>query len=235
MSLKELRERVFEANMDLVRKNLVISTWGNVSGYDEESGLMLIKPSGVAYSELRPEMIVPVNMDGEVVDSTYVPSTDTKTHIEIYKAFKDKGIRGVIHTHSTFGTIWAQLGRDIPAYGTTHVDYYLGDIPCTRAMTTEEIEEDYEKNTGKVIMERFEKIDPIEMQAVLVRHHAPFCWGKSPEEAVLHAEVLEQVAKMAIFDFIATGGTLPNIPENIKQKHYNRKFGPDSYYGQGKH
>ena len=164
MSLEALKKEVYEANMELVEKQLVISTWGNVSGYDEESGLMVIKPSGVPYKELRPDQMVPVDLNGNVVDSDYVPSTDTDTHIELYKAFKDQGIRGIVHTHSQFATMWAQMGKNIPCYGTTHCDYFFGDIPCTRLMTTEEIEEAYEKNTGKVILEEFEKRNCVEMQ-----------------------------------------------------------------------
>lgn len=234
MTLEALKQEVYEANMELVEKNLVISTWGNVSGYDEERELMVIKPSGVPYSELRPYQMVPVDMNGKVVDSTYVPSTDTDTHVELYKAFREKGIRGIVHTHSQYATMWAQLGQEIPCYGTTHCDYFYGNIPCTRLMTTEEIEEAYEKNTGKVIMETFEKLNCVEMQAVLVHSHAPFAWGKSAHAAVLHAQVLEYIAKMAMFDHIATQGQCPLIKDNIKMKHYNRKFGPNAYYGQSK-
>lgn len=234
MSLEAFKKEVYEANMELVEKQLVISTWGNVSGYDEESGLMVIKPSGVPYNELRPEQMVPVDLNGNVVDSDYIPSTDTDTHIELYKAFKDQGIRGVVHTHSQFATMWAQMGKNIPCYGTTHCDYFFGDIPCTRLMTTEEIEEAYEKNTGKVILEEFQNRNCVEMQAVLVHSHAPFTWGKTPHAAVLHAQVLEYVSKMAIFDEIATSGKCELIKDNIKMKHYNRKFGPNAYYGQHK-
>lgn len=233
-SLERLRQEVYEANMELVEKDLVISTWGNVSGYDEESGLMLIKPSGVPYKDLRPEQLVPVNLEGEVVSGDYIPSTDTKTHMELYRKFKDRGIRGIVHTHSQFATAWAQLGKDIPCYGTTHCDYFYGDIPCTRLMTTSEIEEDYETNTGKVILERFEDRDCIEMMAVLVHSHAPFTWGKTPHDAVVHSQVLEYVAKMAIVNTLMTQGNCPPIEENIKRKHYNRKFGANAYYGQKK-
>lgn len=232
--LEQLRQEVYEANMELVEKNLVISTWGNVSGFDEESGIMLIKPSGVPYSQLKPEQLVPVDLDGHVVSGDYVPSSDTKTHIELYKKFKDKGIKGIVHTHSKFATAWAQLGMDLPCYGTTHCDYFYGNIPCTRLMTTEEIEEDYEKNTGKVILELFEERDCVEMQAVLIHSHGPFTWGKTPHDAVMHSQVLEYVANMAIVDHLMTGGTLPLIEKNLKMKHYNRKFGPNAYYGQKK-
>ena len=154
MSLEALKKEVYEANMELVEKQLVISTWGNVSGYDEESGLMVIKPSGVPYKELRPDQMVPVDLNGNVVDSDYVPSTDTDTHIELYKAFKDQGIRGIVHTHSQFATMWAQMGKNIPCYGTTHCDYFFGDIPCTRLMTTEEIEKYRKSNSGGVRKEK---------------------------------------------------------------------------------
>mgnify|MGYP005768537083 FL=1 len=234
MNLEALKKEVYEANMELVEKKLVISTWGNVSGFDEERQLMVIKPSGVPYGELRPEQMVPVDMNGNVVDSTYVPSTDTDTHIELYKAFHDKGIHGIVHTHSQYATMWAQMGKNIPCYGTTHCDYFFGDIPCTRLMTTEEIEEAYEKNTGKVILEEFANRSCIEMQAVLVHSHAPFTWGKTPHAAVMHAQVLEYISKMAIFDYIATSGQCDLIRDNIKMKHYNRKFGPNAYYGQHK-
>jgi len=232
MSIDRLRKEVYEANMELVSRNLVISTWGNVSGYDEENNIILIKPSGVPYSELKPEMIVPVDMDGQVVEGEYRPSTDTLTHIVLYKAFAEKGIKGVVHTHSTYGTIWAQMARDIPCYGTTHADYFYGDIPCARILTEEEIDEGYELNTGKAILEAFEYRDPVAVPGILAHSHAPFAWGDSPKQAVLHAQVLENVAKMALFDYIATNGEQPRLAEYIKNKHHLRKFGPNAYYGQ---
>ena len=233
-NLDQLRKEVLEANLDLVKKNLVISTWGNVSGFDPESGIMLIKASGVPYDKLQEKHIVPVDLEGNVVEGPYTPSTDTKTHLEIYKKYKDRGVRGMVHTHSCYATMWAQAGLDIPCYGTTHCDYFYGDIPCTRLMTTEEIEEDYEGNTGKVILETFEErgLDPVSMSAILVHSHAPFVWGKSPADAVLHSQVVEYVAKMAMFDYIMSDGKCELIRDNIKNKHYNRKFGPNSYYGQ---
>ncbi len=179
-------------------KNLVISTWGNVSGYDGETGVMVIKASGVPYDKMTKEHMVTVDLDGNVIDSPYSPSTDTWTHIELYRAWKDKGIRGIVHTHSLNATMWAQLGQDIPVYGTTHCDYFNGDIPCTRLMTGEEIGTDYERNTGKVILERMEALDPVRMNAVLVRSHGPFVWGTSPSAAVLNSQVLDYVANMAI-------------------------------------
>ena len=191
MSIETLKEEVLAANLDLVTKNLVISTWGNVSGYDGETGVMVIKASGVPYDKMTKEHMVTVDLDGNVIDSPYSPSTDTWTHIEIYRAWKDKGIRGIVHTHSLNATMWAQLGQDIPVYGTTHCDYFNGDIPCTRLMTGEEIGTDYERNTGKVILERMEALDPVRMNAVLVRSHGPFVWGTSPSAAVLNSQVLD--------------------------------------------
>jgi L-ribulose-5-phosphate 4-epimerase len=234
MGLEKLKKEVLEANLELVKRNLVISTWGNVSGYDEETGLMVIKASGVHYDDMRIEHMVAVNMEGKVVEGKYQPSTDTNTHIELYKAFKDKGIRGIVHTHSQYATMWAQLGKSIPCYGTTHCDYFFGDIPCTRLMTNEEIENDYEINTGKVILEEFVNRDCIEMQAVLVHSHAPFTWGKTPMDAVLHSQVLEYVSKMAIECSLMTDGKCDQVQKDLMLKHYNRKFGPDAYYGQEK-
>ena len=234
MNLKQLQQEVYEANMELVEKQLVISTWGNVSGYDPELNLMVIKASGVPYAELKPEHMVPVDLEGNVIDSPYRPSTDTDTHLELYKWFKDKGLHGIVHTHSRHATVWAQWGRDIPYYGTTHCDYFYGDIPCTRRLTTQEVEEGYEKNTGKIIIERFQEINPVEMQAVLVRNHAPFTWGKTPKMAVLHAQVLDYVAEMAEMNWLLSNGACERVPEDVREKHYSRKFGKDAYYGQPK-
>jgi len=206
MSIETLKEEVLAANLDLVTKNLVISTWGNVSGYDGETGVMVIKASGVPYDKMTKEHMVTVDLDGNVIDSPYSPSTDTWTHIELYRAWKDKGIRGIVHTHSLNATMWAQLGQDIPVYGTTHCDYFNGDIPCTRLMTGEEIGTDYERNTGKVILERMEALDPVRMNAVLVRSHGPFVWGTSPSAAVLNSQVLDYVANMAYMNYTMTGG-----------------------------
>lgn len=230
--LEKLKEEVLEANLDLVKKNLVISTWGNVSGYDKESGLVVIKASGVHYDEMGIEHMVVVDLDGKVVEGDYVPSTDTPTHIELYKVFGDEGIRGIVHTHSQFATMWAQFGRDIPDYGTTHSDYFYGNIPCTRKMTPEEIAGEYEKNTGSVIMERFREISCRQMNAVLVHSHGPFVWGEDPKAAVLHSQVLEYISKMAYCNYVMSEGKLPFIQEELKNKHYNRKFGEDAYYGQ---
>jgi L-ribulose-5-phosphate 4-epimerase len=177
LGLKELKERVLESNLDLKRNNLVISTWGNVSGYDEETGLVVIKASGVKYSEMGIEHMIVVDLDGNVIEGEYAPSTDTPTHLVIYKAFKDKGIKGVVHTHSQYATMWAQSGNGLPCLGTTHSDYFYGEIPVTRLMTSQEINCNYEENTGKVILETMEGLDCRRMSAVLVRSHGPFVWG----------------------------------------------------------
>ena len=176
--------------------------------------------------------MVVVDLDGKVVEGDYVPSTDTPTHIELYKVFGDEGIRGIVHTHSQFATMWAQFGRDIPDYGTTHSDYFYGNIPCTRKMTPEEIAGEYEKNTGSVILERFREISCRQMNAVLVHSHGPFVWGEDPKAAVLHSQVLEYISKMAYCNYVMSEGKLPFIQEELKNKHYNRKFGEDAYYGQ---
>lgn len=231
MNLNELKKEVLAANLDLVSKNLVISTWGNVSGFDPETNLMVIKASGVPYSIMGIDDMLVVDMDGNVIDSDKRPSTDTPTHITLYKEFAAYGIRGVVHTHSQFATMWAQSGRDIPCYGTTHGDYFYGSIPCTREMTESEIGEKYEKNTGKVILEALAGTDCIHMSAALVRHHGPFAWGNSPMQAVLHGQVLEYIAKMAFCNELLTPGICP-IPQVLEDKHYDRKFGPGAYYGQ---
>lgn len=234
MSIKELRERTLEANLDLVKKNLVISTWGNVSGYDEETGLVAIKASGVPYDKMGVEHMVVMDLDGNIVEGDYRPSTDTPTHLVLYRAYKDQGIHGVVHTHSQYATMWAQSGLSIPCFGTTHGDYFYGSIPTSRLMTPEEIWGDYEKNTGDVILETMKDLDPHRMSAVLVHSHAPFVWGKSPAEAVTHSMVLEYIAKMAFCNMLMSGGTCPTLQQDLADKHYNRKFGPNSYYGQNK-
>ena len=234
MSIDRLRKEVYEANMELVSRNLVISTWGNVSGYDEENNIILIKPSGVPYSELKPEMIVPVDMDGQVVEGEYRPSTDTLTHIVLYKAFAEKGIKGVVHTHSTYGTIWAQMARDIPCYGTTHADYFYGAIPCTRELTKEEVDEDYELNTGKVIVETIRQrgIQPLAVPGIVVKNHGPFSWGRDAAASVYHAVVMEKVAEMDLKTLLIN--PTASMQQYILDKHYMRKHGPNAYYGQGK-
>lgn len=231
--LENLKKQVFEANMALPQHGLVIFTWGNVSGIDREKGLMVIKPSGVDYDTMKAEDMVVVDMDGKVVEGHYKPSSDTATHLEMYKAFPQLG--GIVHTHSTWATIFAQAGADIPALGTTHADYFYGPIPCTRAMTEEEIKTDYEKNTGLVIVETFKDRDPEAIPAVLVREHGPFVWGKDPDEAVYHAVVLEQLANMAYYTAALraqTGAVYAPMQQALLDKHFLRKHGANAYYGQ---
>ena len=227
--LEATKERVLEANLDLVRHGLVLFTWGNVSEIDRESGLVVIKPSGVAYEEMKADDMVVVDLDGNVIEGKYRPSSDTPTHLELYRAFPALG--GITHTHSTYATAWAQAGRDIPFYGTTHADYFCGDIPCTRALTKEEVEGEYEKNTGLVIVERFRGSDPVKVPAVLVRNHGAFAFGRDAAQSVYHATVLEEVAKMAVLtEKIAPGAA--RAEEYILEKHYLRKHGKNAYYGQ---
>ena len=226
--LERLKEEVWRANLDLVKHGLVLFTWGNASAIDREKGLVVIKPSGVSYDEMKPEDMVVVDMDGRVVEGRLKPSSDTPTHLVLYKAFG--AIGGVVHTHSTYATAWAQAGRDIPNLGTTHADYFGGDIPCTADMTKEEVEGDYEKETGNVIVRRFAGIDPVHVPGVLVKNHGPFSWGKDAAEAVYHAAVMEEVAKMAA----VTLGINPQATMNphLVKKHFSRKHGPGAYYGQ---
>ena len=233
MMLKELREKVYEANMDLPKHGLVVFTWGNASELDRESGLFVIKPSGGDYDKHSPETKVVCDLDGKVVEGDLNPSSDTPTHAYLYREWGDK-IGGVVHTHSAWAVSWAQAGRDIPAYGTTHADYFYGPIPCMRGLTEEEIEEAYELNTGKVIVEGFAErdIDPVAVPAVLVRNHGPFTWGKDADAAVYHAVVLDEVAKMAARTEMLQDGVAP-APQYLQDKHYLRKHGPNAYYGQG--
>ena len=229
--LEELKKRVYEANMLLPKYGLITFTWGNVSEIDRKSGLFAIKPSGVDYDKLTPDDIVIMDLDGNKVEGKMNPSTDTPTHLELYKAFP--GIGGVVHTHSTFAVSWAQAGLDIPCYGTTHADYFYGSIPCIRNLTAEEIEENYEKNTGLSIVERFEKdgINPIYVPGCVCKNHGPFTWGKNGNEAVHNAVVVEEVAKMAHL----TRQINPDAgetPQYMQDKHFMRKHGPNAYYGQ---
>ena len=225
---KNLKNEVFNANLDLVKYGLVIFTWGNVSGIDRETGLIAIKPSGVLYDNMKPEDMVVLDLTGKVVEGKLKPSSDTATHLELYKAFP--GIGGIVHTHSMCATAWAQAGKDIPNIGTTHSDYFSSDIPCTRDMTEVEIKGEYEKETGKVIIERFKNLNPTDIPGVLVKNHGPFSWGKDAHDAVHNAVVMEQIAKMA---FIAHAIN-PNLTMNepLIQKHFYRKHGSTSYYGQ---
>ena len=227
--LKELKEEVLEANLALPRHGLVTFTWGNVSGIHREQGLVVIKPSGVPYEKLRLEHMVVVDLDGNVVEGDLRPSSDTPTHLVLYKAFQDIG--GVVHTHSPWATIWAQAGKPIQAYGTTHADYFYGEIPCTRKLTREEIEGNYELETGNVIVETFASIDPLGMPGVLVNQHAPFAWGKDADDAVHNAVVLEEVAKMAYHTVMLNPGITP-MDQALLDKHYFRKHGKNAYYGQ---
>ena len=236
--LEKLKEQVCRANLDLVKHGLVLFTWGNVSAIDRESGLVVIKPSGVSYDTMKPEDMVVVDLAGKVVEGSLKPSSDTPTHLVLYKAFPEIG--GIVHTHSTFATAWAQAGLDIPCVGTTHADYFLGSIPCTRSMKKAEVQGEYETETGNVIVERFKGMDPIDTPAVLVRNHGPFTWGMDPDNAVHNAVVLEEVAKMAFASCTIHLSTLdivnhkPTMNRHLIEKHYSRKHGPDAYYGQKK-
>jgi L-ribulose-5-phosphate 4-epimerase len=226
--LNELKQEVLEANLDLVRLGLVIFTWGNVSGIDRSRGLVVIKPSGVSYDRMKATDMVVVDLDGNMVEGNLKPSSDTPTHLVLYKAFPHIG--GVVHTHSSWATSWAQAGKQIPALGTTHADYFYGPIPCTRKLTEEEITKAYELETGHVIVETFSKLDPEAVPGVLVNNHAPFSWGKDPHEAVHNAKVLEEVAMMAYHALQINPSA--EIDQFLLDKHYFRKHGKDAYYGQ---
>ena len=226
--IESLKEKVFQANLDLVKHGLVLFTWGNVSAIDREKGLVVIKPSGVSYEQMKAEDMVVLDLQGNVVEGKLKPSSDTPTHLVLYHAFPEIG--GIVHTHSTYATSWAQAGCDIPNIGTTHADYFSDAIPCTRKMTREEIQGNYEEETGLVIAERFRELNPTHIPAVLVNNHGPFSWGKGAEEAVYNAVVMEQVAKMA-FNSYNINPQLSMNPDLIT-KHFERKHGPNAYYGQ---
>ena len=230
--LEELKKQVCEANLLLPKYGLVTFTWGNVSGIDRDAGLVVIKPSGVDYDGMKPEDMVVVDLEGKVVEGRYKPSSDTATHIELYKAFPNCG--GIVHTHASYATSWAQSGRDIPCYGTTHADYFYGAVPCLRCLTKEEIDEAYERNTGKLIVGEFSRlgIDYEAVPAVLCKNHGPFSWGKNPFEAVHNAVVLEEVAKMA-YRTEQINPAVESAPQELQEKHYLRKHGKNAYYGQG--
>ena len=236
--LEELKEKVCKANLELVRHGLVLFTWGNASAIDRSSGLVVIKPSGVSYDDMKPSDMVVVDLEGKVVEGNLRPSSDTPTHVVLYKAFP--GIGGVVHTHSTYATAWAQAGRNIPNIGTTHADYFHDDIPCTRDMRKAEVFGEYEKETGNVIVECFRNIDPNDTPGVLVRNHGPFTWGTDVLNAVHNAVVLEEVAKMAFISSTLQLPTLdviehvPSMNKHLIEKHYSRKHGPGAYYGQSK-
>ncbi len=227
--LKKLKEKVLEANLRLPEAGLVVFTWGNVSGIDRERGLVVIKPSGVPYAGMTAEDMVVVDLEGKVVEGKWKPSSDTPTHLELYRAFP--GCGGVVHTHSRWVTTFAQAGRHIPAMGTTHGDYFYGDIPCTRRLTREEIAGEYEKETGRVIVETFQYRDPEEVPAALVHSHGPFVWGKDAEEAVHNAVVLEEVAFMA-WHAMQLAPEAGRMQQELLDKHYLRKHGKNAYYGQ---
>ncbi|WP_308635497.1 L-ribulose-5-phosphate 4-epimerase [Paenibacillus silvisoli] len=227
--LERLKQEVLEANLDLPKYHLVTFTWGNVSGIDRESGLVVIKPSGVPYEKLKLEDLVVVDLEGNKVEGALKPSSDTATHLVLYKAFPHIG--GIVHTHSPWATSWAQAGRPIPALGTTHADYFYGEVPITRAMTREEIENGYELETGNVIVETFKDLDPAQVPSVLVNSHAPFNWGKDAHEAVHNAVVLEEVAKLALHTYVLNPGIGP-MDQTLLDKHFLRKHGAGAYYGQ---
>lgn len=230
--LEQLKKRVCDANLRLVREGLVLLTWGNVSAVARKEGIILIKPSGVAYDQMKPEQMVVVSLKtGEVVEGDLRPSSDTPTHLELYRAFSEIG--GIVHSHSLYATAWAQAGREIPAFGTTHADHFYGTVPCTRELKRGEIENDYEKNTGRVIVGRFKNIDPLDMPAVLVAGHAPFAWGATLEEAVTNSLVLERVAQMASETLLLNPKQRP-LKKVLLDKHFLRKHGSGAYYGQKK-
>ena len=226
--LENLKERVYQANMDLVKNGLVIHTWGNASGRDRESGLVVIKPSGVSYKKMKPDDMVVIDMDGKIVEGKKRPSTDAPTHLVLYKAFKSIG--GVVHTHSTYATSWAQAGKNIPPFGTTHADHFYGEVLCTRKLTGKEIKSEYEVNTGKVIIETIGKGDPLVINSVLVNSHGPFSWGDDTEKAVYNAVALEEIARMAFYTVLL--GKKDPVDQDLLDKHFLRKHGKDAYYGQ---
>jgi len=226
--LNRLKQTVYNANLDLVKHGLVIFTWGNVSAIDRKTGWVVIKPSGVSYETMKPEDMVVIDLEGNIVEGKLKPSSDTATHLILYHSFPNIG--GVVHTHSTFATAWAQAGKDIPNIGTTHADYFKDDIPCTRSMTAEEINGQYERETGNVIVERFKGLNPDFTPGVLVKNHGPFAWGKDANEAVHNAVVLEQIAKMAFIAYSVNPELTMN--EELIKKHFFRKHGEGAYYGQ---
>ena len=228
---KELKKVVYEQNMRLRQSGLVVLTWGNVSAIDRGRGVICIKPSGVSYSSMTADDMVVLDLDGNMVEGHYRPSSDTPTHLYLYRAFPNIG--GIVHTHSTNATAWAQAGESIPAYGTTHADAFYGDVPCTRALTEVEVASDYERNTGVVIEEAFAQLDPDAVPAVLVKDHGPFTWGKNAEDAVNLAITLEEVAKMAILTR-QINPNAPRVDQYLLDKHYSRKHGETAYYGQSR-
>ncbi len=229
MMLQSLREQVLEANLEVVRRGLVLYTFGNASGIDRERGLVVIKPSGVPYEELRPEHLVITDLNGRAVEGTLRPSSDLETHLELYQSFPALG--GVVHTHSRFATAWAQASREIPCLGTTHADYFHGPVPMTAHLSEREIEEGYERATGHAIVRRFAGLDPLVFPGVLVIGHAPFCWGKDAMDAARHAVILEEIAAIAWYA-TTLNAAAPHLPQAVQDKHYFRKHGAKAYYGQ---
>jgi L-ribulose-5-phosphate 4-epimerase len=228
--LEELKVNVCKANLDLAKHGLVINTWGNVSGRDSDSGHVVIKPSGVEYESMQPDDMVVLDPEGNIVEGRYRPSTDAPTHLLLYKTYSTIG--GVVHTHSTYATSWAQAGRPVPPLGTTHADHFYGEVPCTRLLTDKEIENDYEINTGKVIIEKLGTADPLSVPSVLVCGHGPFCWGTDAENAVYNAIALEEISRMALFTVVLGAGEPVNT--FLLDKHFKRKHGSNAYYGQSK-
>ncbi|HTQ61877.1 MAG TPA: L-ribulose-5-phosphate 4-epimerase [Candidatus Solibacter sp.] len=229
MILKSLREEVLEANLELVRRGLVLYTFGNVSGISREERLVAIKPSGVPYETMKPEDIVVVDLEGKAVEGSLRPSSDLSTHLILYRAFT--GIGGVAHTHSSAATAWAQAQKEIPCFGTTHADYFRGPVPVTKPLAPAQIRKDYEANTGRAIVHRFKRLDPMQVPAVLVAGHAPFCWGKSPSDAAHIAVILEAIASMAL-QTISANPSARSISKHLHEKHFLRKHGSNAYYGQ---
>jgi L-ribulose-5-phosphate 4-epimerase len=228
--LNDLKNIVFKANLDLVENGLVIHTWGNVSGKDFSSGLIVIKPSGVSYKSMKPEDMVVIDPEGKFVEGKYKPSTDAPTHLILYNTYEKIG--GIVHTHSSYATAWAQAGKAIPPFGTTHADHYNGEIPCTRSLTDNEVELDYEINTGKIIIEKLGTVNPLTVPSVLVNGHGPFCWGSDPDNAVYNAVALEEIARMAFYTVLL--GKSEPLNKSLLDKHFKRKHGSNAYYGQGK-
>jgi L-ribulose-5-phosphate 4-epimerase len=230
MMLEKLKNDVCAANLDLVEKGLVIHTWGNVSGRDFKTGLIVIKPSGVSYRTMKPDDMVVIDIEGNIIEGKLKPSTDAPTHLVLYKTYESLG--GVVHTHSTYATSWAQAGKAIPPFGTTHADHFYGSVPCTRMLTDNEIETDYEINTGKVIVQTIGSVDPLEIPSILVNSHGPFCWGKDAESAVYNAVALEEISRMAFYTVLL--GRYEPVDKVLLDKHFKRKHGNDAYYGQDK-
>ncbi len=228
--LEKLKKDVYKANLDIVSNGLVIHTWGNVSARDPESGLIVIKPSGVSYKSMKPDDMVVLDPEGKVVEGKYKPSTDAPTHLLLYSSWKT--IDGIVHTHSSFATAWAQAGKSIPPFGTTHADHYYGEVPCTRTLTDDEIMNDYEVNTGKIIIERMGSTDPLAIPSVLVNSHGPFCWGTDADNAVYNAISLEEIARLAFYT-VLLGHNRP-VQAALLNKHFKRKHGSGAYYGQAR-